>query len=119
MRVSFEVNMKAVLAVVAVAGLSVGSFYAGERYQAHKTKTLDPHVATSATADDPFAAIAMDIIPDGTTEETWCRSHPNSKWTYGPAKSDPSDRYHLSDGLVPKHGGCDASGNAWVISDKP
>jgi hypothetical protein len=37
MRISFDVNVKAMLAVVALGGVAAGSFYGGERHQEHKS----------------------------------------------------------------------------------
>jgi hypothetical protein len=120
MRISFDVNVKAVLAVVAVGALCVGSFFAGEYHQAHKPQAItdpDPYAAKA----EPIKAGDTLIIPESAAadhEVLWCKAHPDTKWTFGPAKPDPSDSMHLSDGLIPIHGGCDAAGKVWVISDK-
>ena len=123
MEFTVRINGKAVLTVVTAGALMVGSFLAGMRYQEHKTE----HTATLSATEDPFAAIARPIkvgdtliIPDSEAadnEASWCKAHPDTKWTFGPAPRDRSDPMHISDVLVPIHGGCDQSGQVWVIND--
>lgn len=62
MRISFNVNVKAVLTVVAVAGLSVGSFVTGRHYE---------HVH----ADKP----ALELVWDGTGYPATCLDREHDK----------------------------------------
>jgi hypothetical protein len=126
MRISFEVNVKAVLVVTVVAGLSVGSFYAGMRHQKHKDMRPEG-TATTTTDADPFAAIAKPIkagdtliIPNSEAidnEMSWCKAHPSTKWTFPSATVEQVRNLPAGSAVMPVSGGCDAAGQVWVISD--
>ena len=86
MRIEFNIDVKAVLAVAAVAVVSVGSFFAGAHYQANRT-----HQGMYSFADVNVP------IPNGITEESWCASHPSTNWV----------RQRES-------GSCDEHGDVWA-----
>lgn len=117
MEFTVRVNVKAVLAVVAVGALCVGSFYAGEWHQAHReqapidlTDGLVPKTAVPSTFSVKNGSF---VIPPGIHKETWCASHPETNWKYSTAGVNPSD------GFVPDSGICDEKGQAITWDPMP
>ena len=94
MRISFNVNLKGVLAVVAIGTLSVGSFIAGEHRQAQKTTPQTDSIAARFTpASIP---VGKDYFDQIANMMAFCKTHPNSAFTSG-TESDTC----TSDGQVP------------------
>jgi hypothetical protein len=108
MRVSFDVNVKLVLTVVAVGALTVGSFFAGMRYQAARYKNpID------------LSAGLITVIPDSAADDSevsWCAAHPSTNWKFAAPTADAvanMRKQGLPKGsaFTPLTGSCDANGN--------
>jgi hypothetical protein len=101
--------------------ISVGSFYAGMRHQEHKD------MRPETTDADPYAAIAEPIkagdtliIPESEADDneaSWCKAHPNPKWTFAPATAQQVRSLPPGSEVTPISGGCDASGQVWVVNN--
>jgi hypothetical protein len=113
-RISFEVNVKAVLLVAAFAAVSVGSFYAGRHYQAAQSP---PAINYDALAKQ-YGGVA--VIPDSEaadSEVSWCEAHPSTRWTFGPVSADSIKGLPAGSVVKPISGGCDELGRVWVVND--
>jgi hypothetical protein len=100
MRIAFDVNVKAVLAVLAIGALSVGSFMAGERHQARKVSHSMPSVGHVL------------VIPSDITTESWCKSHPFSNWKLADTKNLDEIVARATENASDS-GSCDMSGEVW------
>jgi hypothetical protein len=133
MEFTVRINVKAVLAVLAVGALTVGSFFAGMGYQERKRGHLAAVTAATAGDSDPYAAIATPIkagdtlvIPNSEAadnEASWCKAHPNTNWTFAPATGEQARKLNaqIPGGgamITPITGSCDASGGVWVDDHK-
>ena len=124
MVITRNITIKAMLAVVAVAVVSVGSFFAGMRYQKHMSTRTE--IEVKATDVDPFAAIAeqmtygIPITEAADNEASWCKAHPYTHWSFG--FSERTVRKldaHIPGGhavVTPLSGACDALGHVWVVT---
>jgi hypothetical protein len=122
MRISFELNVKAVLAVITAGALSAGSFYAGRHYE-----RTHPHVLFDMSKAVPVPDEYNTPIPKGATlggmptltipsgadfnKDSWCRQHPLTNWTYS-AEGMPSS-------FVPLTGLCDERGHVLTFDGAP
>jgi hypothetical protein len=87
----------------AVAGLLGLVFLGGYRTKAYQ----DAHPVTRV---DASAIQPVLTVPDGTSQETWCASHPSTSWTLHIPIADQTR------GFVPLSGTCDASGGVWTLT---
>jgi hypothetical protein len=133
MEFTVRINVKAVLAVLAVGALTVGSFFAGMGYRERKSGHPGDPTVTSATDPDPYAPIARPIKAGDTlvianseaadNEASWCKAHPNTNWTFAPATPEQIRKLNAQirggDAVItPISGSCDASGGVWVNDHK-
>jgi hypothetical protein len=113
-RISFEVNVKAVLAVTAIVVVAFISFFAGRHYQAAQSP---PAINYDALAKQ-YGGVA--VIPDSEaadSEVSWCEAHPNTTWTFGPISAESIKGLPAGSVVKPISGGCDELGRVWVVND--
>jgi hypothetical protein len=127
MQIAINIDAKKVLAMLAVAVVSGGSFFAGMHYQAIRQATRandEPEAVVSRQMaqdhpDDPYASIAFYPLPDSAAndgEVSWCAAHPSTKWEFGPLTAE-GRKAMRANGLTddkPLAGFCDASGSVHV-----
>jgi hypothetical protein len=71
MRISFDVNVKAVLSMVAVDVVAVGSFFAGRHYQAkHSPYDLSAGIVCNTPVNDPYAPYGGHVV-DRAYQTRW------------------------------------------------
>ena len=80
MRVSFDLNVKAVLAVVAIGALSAGSFVTGEYHgrSYERRRSLAPVVLSKSDATDTDG-----LIMQALNRANFCEANPNRAYILG------------------------------------